>query len=136
MCISPHGTVSSAGYPVDEGGAPGPRTMHGAGADVAQGADMGAGRILLSEDDPLTCDVLVDTLARDGHDVRVCESLQHVMTAADRMPRSLALMDFWGTSYRRLADHEGRQVVRLARAVPTILLTGRPWANEQIAAEL
>jgi DNA-binding NarL/FixJ family response regulator len=97
---------------------------------------MRAGTVLLYEDDPITCDVLVDTLTRDGHDVRVFESLQQVMTAADRMPRSLALMDFWGTSYRRLAHHEGQQVVRLARAVPTVLLTGRPWANEQLVAEL
>src|SRR4051794_33925571 len=97
---------------------------------------MGTDTVLLYEDDPMTCDVLVDILHRDGHNVRVVESLQQVMTAADRMPAPLALMDFWGTSYRCLADHERQQVIRLARAVPTILLTGRPWANEQLVAEL
>jgi len=97
---------------------------------------MGAGTVLLFEDDPLTNDVLADTLHEAGYDVSVCGSPNQVMAAAARMPRSLALMDFWGTSHRYLADHERRQVVRLARAVPTILVTGRPWANDRVAAEL
>jgi len=97
---------------------------------------MAAGTILLYEDDPLTSDVLADTLHEAGHDVRICGSPNQVMTAAARIPRSLALMDFWGTSHRDLADHERRQVVRLAQAVPTILLTGRPWANDRVAVEL
>jgi two-component system nitrogen regulation response regulator NtrX len=97
---------------------------------------MGASTVLLFEDDPSTSDVLADMLNEAGHDVRVCGSPNQVMATAARMPRSLALMDFWGTSHRYLADHERRQVVRLARAVPTILVTGRPWANDRVAAEL
>lgn len=97
---------------------------------------MAAGTVLLYEDDPLTNDVLADTLHQAGHDVRVCGSPNQVMAAAARMPRSLALTDFWGTSYRYLADHERRQVERLAQAVPTILVTGRPWANDRVAIEL
>jgi len=97
---------------------------------------MGAGTVLLFEDDPPTSDVLADTLNDAGYDIRVCGSPKQVLAAAARMPRSLALMDFWGTSHRHLADHERRQVVRLAQAVPTILITGRPWANDRVAVEL
>ncbi len=92
--------------------------------------------ILLLEDDPLIRDLLEAVLSDEGHEVRACSSRDQLLTAASSLPGALAVVDFWGTSHRDLSDDERQEVVDLAQAVPTILVTGRTWAEHEVADDL
>ncbi len=97
---------------------------------------MAAGSVLLLEDEPMIREVLELVLADSGHSVRVCDSPDQVCAAAAETPGALAVVDFWGRSHQTLHDDERAEVVRLAQAVPTILVTGRTWATDEVAQEL
>jgi len=92
--------------------------------------------VLLLEDDPVIHELLDAVLTDEGHDVRPCGSREQLLAAARDVPASLAVVDFWGDSHERLADHERADVVQLARAVPTVLVTARTWANADVADDL
>ncbi|MDP8910394.1 MAG: hypothetical protein M3N47_15045 [Chloroflexota bacterium] len=92
--------------------------------------------VLLLEDDPVLRDLLEAVLTDDGHEVRVYGSRDLLFAAARDVPAALAVVDFWGRSHQALADEERADVVRLARAVPTILVTARTWATSASAADL
>ena len=94
------------------------------------------GTVLLLEDDPMIRDLLDAILTDDGHDVRPCDSRDQLLAAARDIPRSLAVVDFWGTSHQVLSDEERHEVVDLARTVPTILVSGRSWMLAECADEL
>ena len=95
-----------------------------------------SGTVLLLEDEPVLSDMLVCLLTDDGHRVEVCASPAHLIERAAEAPGALAVVDFWGQSHRCLIDEERAQVIRLAQAVPTILVTGRTWAANASQQEL
>ena len=98
---------------------------------------MGAcGTVLVLEDDDDVRAVLRLVLTGDGHGVEVCESPEQVIERAAANPGALAVVDFRSTSHRTLATEEREALTRLAHAVPTILVTARTWAGEQVAREL
>ncbi|MDP8923780.1 MAG: hypothetical protein M3O34_12975 [Chloroflexota bacterium] len=97
---------------------------------------MTSGNILLLDDEPSIRDLVADVLAEGGHRVRVCESPEQVLDAADLDPATLAVVDFWGQSHQELAAEERAEVLRLAQAVPTVLVTARTWARDEMVDAL
>ena len=97
---------------------------------------MAIGSVLLLEDDPIIRDMVEAILSDDGHSVRVCGSFAQLLDVAAMTPHAVALADFWGMSHQTLSGDERGQVERLARTVPTILVTGRGWATDEAAHEL
>lgn len=95
-----------------------------------------SGTILLVEDEPLVRDLLEAILTDDGHDVRVFVSYEQILRAACEDSDALVIADFWGLSHQDLDDDERQQVVAIARTVPTIVVTGRTWAQTITAEEL
>ena len=94
------------------------------------------GCVLLLEDDPALRELFRDVLAEGGHGVRVCSSPTDVRTVAAGEPGALAVVDAWGPSQQALSAEEGREIRALARAVPTIMVTGRAWAEAARAEDL
>ena len=92
--------------------------------------------VLLLEGEPLIRDLVGKVLSDSGCRVVACDSIEQVMRAADVWPGAVAVADFWAESDRTLDDEERVRVVRLAEAVPTILLAGQAWASEGVAREL
>jgi DNA-binding NtrC family response regulator len=95
-----------------------------------------SGTVLLLEDDYSIRKLLTFVLMQDGHDVRPCESADEVRDLAAVTPDALAVVDYWGDSHARLASDEMKQLADFARTVPTVLVTGREWASEELAHEL
>ena len=95
-----------------------------------------AGSVLVVEDDPDVRELLELVLTADGHRVVVCATPEQVLERAYGMPGALAVVDFWGRSHQSLAADERDELARLARAVPTILVTGRVWADRETGEEL
>src|SRR3712207_163395 len=92
--------------------------------------------ILLLEDDPMIRDLLQSVLSDEGHDVRAHASRDQLMSAASALPGALAVADFWGTSHQVLSDEERREIMDLARTVPTIIVSGRGWMRTTRAEDL
>jgi DNA-binding NtrC family response regulator len=92
--------------------------------------------VLLLEHEPVIRDLLGKVLADAGCRVVACDSLEHLVRAADEWPGAVAVADFWGESDRTLNDEERAEVVQLAEALPTILLAGRAWVSEEGAEGL
>jgi DNA-binding response OmpR family regulator len=95
-----------------------------------------AANLLLLEDDLTIRELLETTLVDDGQDVTICDSPEHVAQCASKLPRSLAVVDFWGQSHQTLSDQERDEIVVLSDAVPTILVSARTWAVRYPADEL
>jgi two-component system, NtrC family, nitrogen regulation response regulator NtrX len=95
-----------------------------------------AARVLLLEDDPALRELLGDVLAEDGHQVRACASRGELRALAEGGSGDLALVDAWGASHQALSDEERLEISELAEAVPTIMVTGRSWAEMTGAEEL
>jgi two-component system, NtrC family, nitrogen regulation response regulator NtrX len=95
-----------------------------------------SGTVLLLEDDEGIRALLSLVLDGDGHDVRPCGSAEEVADLAAATPDAMALVDFWGTSHATLRDDERDELADLARTVPTVLVTGRDWASDEVAREL
>jgi len=95
-----------------------------------------SGTVLLLEDDTSIRKLLTFVLTQDGHDVRPCESAEEVRELAAATPDALAVVDYWGDSHARLANDEWEQLADFAQTVPTVLVTGRDWASEEVAHEL
>lgn len=93
-------------------------------------------RVLLLEGDPALSDVLVEFLAGEGFEVAACHShmsLCEVLSSADR---PIVVADFWGNSHARLLASERDEIRQLGRCTPTVLVTGRAWADAVRADEL
>jgi two-component system, NtrC family, nitrogen regulation response regulator NtrX len=95
-----------------------------------------SGTVLLLEDDASIRDLLALVLADDGHDVRPCGSTEEIVDLAATTPDALAVVDFWGTSHATLATDERDLLTDFAQTVPTVLVTGRGWASEEMAQEI
>ncbi len=87
--------------------------------------------VLVLEDDPDVRDLLELVLTADGHRVDVCATPGELVDRARGMTGALAVVDFWGRSHQALAPDERDELVRLAQTVPTILVTGRVWADRE-----
>ena len=46
------------------------------------------------------------------------------------------MVDFWGTSHATLATDERELLTDFAHTVPTVLVTGRGWASDEMAEEI
>jgi DNA-binding response OmpR family regulator len=86
--------------------------------------------ILLLEDDADCLGLLDMALSSEGHVVSSCRSPEDVLGFARRFPDAIALVDFWGSSQLVLSDDDRTALLKLASAVPTILVTARTWAEE------
>ena len=95
-----------------------------------------SGTVLLLEDDAMIRDLLDAVLTDEGHVVRACASREQLLAATSEQPGALAVVDFWGESHHELSDEERREVVDLARTVPTILVSGRTWMGTTCPEEL
>src|SRR3954470_22604681 len=94
-----------------------------------------AAAVALYEDDVGIRTLLLDLLEGEGFATTVCASLLEVHQAACKDAR-VAVVDSWGASYQTLEAGERDQIRALARLIPTILLSGRTWAEQVNADEL
>jgi DNA-binding response OmpR family regulator len=94
------------------------------------------GTVLLLEEDASIRDLLALVLADDGHDVLPCGSAEEIVDLAATTPDALAVVGFWGISHEKLAADERDVLVDFAHTVPTVLVTGRGWASEEMAQEI
>lgn len=97
---------------------------------------MAGASILVLEQDPLLGGLLVEILTNDGYRVRACPSREALCSAGRGDDTAVAIIEAWGDSHSALSDEERREIQSFARAVPTILVTGRPWAHSLPPAEL
>jgi DNA-binding NtrC family response regulator len=93
-------------------------------------------RVLLLEDDAALSDVLVEFLASEGFEVAACDSYASLRQALDAATRPIVVADFWGASHSTLSACERDQIRELGGFTPTVLLTGRAWADAATADEL
>src|SRR3954447_10568587 len=91
--------------------------------------------VFLVEDDPTLRELLSEAFADDGHEVVVLDDVEQVREHA-RERAGVAVVDGWGTSHVALAPCERQALRALAATVPTILLSGRAWAEHVDADEL
>jgi DNA-binding NtrC family response regulator len=92
--------------------------------------------VLLLEDDPYCLRVLEAALIAGGYDVIVCDSPEHVAGLAKTHPGALALVDFWGRSQLALTPQDRRALMQLTAIVPTVLVSGRHWAEYCVPEDL
>lgn len=90
-----------------------------------------AGSVLILEDDPDVRELLELMFTTDGHRVDVCATPDQIVDRAGETPGALVIVDFWGRSHGSLAPDEREDLAQLAQAVPTILITGRVWAERE-----
>jgi len=92
--------------------------------------------VFVLEDDPGLRAVLVDLLADEGLDVSTCDSVASLREAVKACPKSIVLADFWGTSHLELSTTERSEIMDLGSQAPTILLSGRVWAESATPDEI
>jgi DNA-binding response OmpR family regulator len=93
-------------------------------------------RVLLLEDDPDLSAVLVEVLTGEGFRVAACRSYASLREALDAGDRPIVVADFWGVSHAQLSPCERDQIRELGWSTPTVLLTGRAWADAVSVDEL
>lgn len=93
-------------------------------------------RVLLLEDDPALSDLLVEFLAGEGFEVAACHSYSSLCKEMQVADRPIVVADFWGESHVRLLASERDQIRQLGQSTPTVLLTGRAWADAARADDL
>jgi DNA-binding NtrC family response regulator len=94
------------------------------------------GCVLILEDDFEWRRVLVELLESEGFKVSISDSYALLREAVRLSPGCVVLADFWGTSHVQLSPGERDQIRDLGRSAPTILLTGRAWADTVSPQEL
>jgi two-component system, OmpR family, response regulator len=93
-------------------------------------------RVLLLEDDAALSGLLAELLTGEGFEVAACDSYTSLREALDAADRPIVVADFWGASQARLIACERDQIRELGGFTPTVLLTGRAWADGAKADEL
>jgi DNA-binding NtrC family response regulator len=91
---------------------------------------------VILEDDVEFRRVLVELLEGEAFDVSTCDSYAALLDSVREDSSLVVLADFWGTSHTDLSSDERNQIRDLARHAPTVLLTGRSWANNTDIADL
>jgi DNA-binding response OmpR family regulator len=92
--------------------------------------------ILVVESDAVLRDVLCEALRDEGYDVQYCDDIDLLPACPRADQDTLALVDAWGGSYAELDAIEREHIQALAARLPTIMLTGRAWAEGVRAEEL
>src|SRR5262245_64791715 len=92
--------------------------------------------IILFEDDGALRDVLRAALEDEGHQVVTVRGVDQLPEQAARLPDALALVDGWGPVSGELSEADRRAIQDLAARLPTIVMTGRAWADRVAAEEL
>jgi len=95
-----------------------------------------SGTVLLLEDDTSIRRLLTFVLTEDGLAWPNIVAVDEIRDLAVATPNALAVVDFWGDSYATLASDEREVLADFAQTVPTVLVTGRDWASEEVAHEL
>jgi len=92
--------------------------------------------IVILEDDENIRRFLSFALMAEGYAVRQCASYDELIEeCADEMP-DVVITDGWGSSTTHLDPTEREAIAELARRCPTILTTGRDWAQRVDPSEL
>lgn len=97
---------------------------------------MKSGRVLLLEEDLVLRSLLVDALVDHGFEVRTCDSVDELRSAAAAHAADVVVADFWGRSEHVLLPAERNEIVSVAKLLPFVLLTGHGWAADLTAEEL
>lgn len=92
--------------------------------------------IAVLEDDENIRRLLVLALTFEGYTVRSCTSYEELLEICSTSPADLVISDGWGNSTDMLGADERDSIVELARRCPTIMTTGREWAQRVDPAEL
>jgi DNA-binding NarL/FixJ family response regulator len=92
--------------------------------------------VLVLEDDPSIRELIEDVLEEAGVKAHPCDSPEQAIQMAGELGSALLVADFWGVSHHDLASNEREEIVRLAEAVPTIMVTARAWAGHQTASDM
>jgi DNA-binding response OmpR family regulator len=92
--------------------------------------------VLLVEDDVALREVLAEALRAEGHVVQICRNPAELTDHSLHRDDTVAVVDAWGTSHLELLEPERLSIEKLASALPTIMVTGRAWAEQIDAVEL
>ena len=92
--------------------------------------------VLLVEDDVDLREVLCEALRAEGHVVRVCTNAADLIGHTVHGSDAVAIVDAWGASQLELLDAERQSIEEVASALPTIMMTGRAWAEQIQDVEL
>ncbi len=106
--------------------------MHGSNPGYGGDAEVVRGRILLADDDRLTCEFVADLLRRAGHDVEVVADGEAAIERAGRGGLDLALLD---VLMPRINGLEACRIVKTlpgAGFLPVVLLTMRTDTGSRI----
>ena len=86
--------------------------------------------VFLTEDNAPLRDLLCEALQDEGHQVFVLPDLESVAELASTLRHGLAIVDGCGNSFVELHAVDRSRISALAANVPTILITGRAWADD------
>jgi len=92
--------------------------------------------IVILEDDENIRRFLSFALMAEGYAVRQCASYDELLEACEHEPPDVVITDGWGVSTTHLDPTEREAIAELARRCPTILTTGRDWAQRVDPSEL
>jgi len=92
--------------------------------------------IAVLEDDEHVRRFLSYALSAEGYVVQPCASYEELVELCSQAQVDLIIADAWGESTTGLDPAERDLIVELARQCPTIMTTGRDWAERVDPAEL
>ncbi|MBV9578082.1 MAG: hypothetical protein JO057_05780 [Chloroflexi bacterium] len=85
--------------------------------------------VFLAEDNAPLRDLLCEALQDEGHQVFILPDMESVAEFAHTLGHGLAIVDGCGNSFAALHAVDRSRISSLATNVPTILITGRAWAD-------
>jgi two-component system, cell cycle response regulator len=106
--------------------------MFGSTGGFSSEADASRGRVLLADDDRLTCEFIAEILRRNGHDVEIVSDGEAAIERAGRGGLDLALLD---VLMPRINGLEACRIVKSlpgAGSLPVVLLTMRTDTSARI----
>lgn len=106
--------------------------MFGSGTGFSGEADASRGRVLLADDDRLTCEFVAEILRRHGHDVEIVSDGEAAIERAGRGGLDLALLD---VLMPRINGLEACRIVKSlpgAGSLPVMLLTMRTDTGSRV----
>jgi CheY-like chemotaxis protein len=93
--------------------------------------------VFLVEDDLELRSVLVEAFESEGYAVRTLLSVERLLDVDPvAVAGAVAVVDGWGSSSLELSESGRAQLCALGARLPTIVLTGRAWADRVTAEEL
>lgn len=92
--------------------------------------------VFVVESDAVLRDVLCEALRDEGYDAQWCDDADCLPACTRGDEDTVAIVDAWGGSYTELDATEREAIQALAARLPTIMLTGRAWAEGVRAEDL